>query len=120
MKIDVTRLPSPQTCVKQRIKRVNYRCAQFRRSHVHVFEMPPATDHGWIEVDDSLIPNWCDGPAIPKSLEELMPSNINEESESDAGSEDDDDEDEAFSSNQESDSDSCDEDADNEEYFNSF
>ena len=70
-KIDVTRLPPPYRCLKQHIRRVNYRTAQLKRSHLNVFEMPPATDHAWLKDGDTLVPDWSDGPTIPHSLQEL-------------------------------------------------
>ena len=77
-KIDITRLPPPSRCLKQHIKRVNYRSAQLKRSHINVFEMPLATGHAWVQDGEVLVPDWSDGPTIPDSLDEL--AQLSEES----------------------------------------
>ena len=90
-KIDVTRLPPPYRCLKQHIRRVNYRTAQLKRSHLNVFEMPPATDHAWVKDGDTLVPDWSDGPTIPHSLQELAQmsdSSDSDERESDSDNDD--------------------------------
>jgi hypothetical protein len=48
---------------------VNYRVAQWKQAHIPIFDVPPATSHGWIEGDDGhLEPLWSDGPVLPPSI----------------------------------------------------
>ena len=73
-KIDISRLPPLKQCLtlSQHIKRVNYRVAQWKRSHWSNVPLPCPTDHGWRRARDSLVPEWSDGPAIPDTLDLLL------------------------------------------------
>ena len=67
-KIDLSELPPCRRSLIPHIQRVNYRAAQWKRSHIHQIELPPPTDHGWTMTDDILEPLWSDGPVLPPSL----------------------------------------------------
>ena len=61
-KIDLSKLPPCRRSLISHIQWVNYRAAQWKRSHIHQIELPPPTDHGWTMTDDILEPLWSDGP----------------------------------------------------------
>ena len=61
-KIDLSKLPPCRRSLISHIQRVNYRAAQWKRSHILQIELPPPTDHGWTMTDDILEPLWSDGP----------------------------------------------------------
>ena len=51
-KIDLSRLPPCRQTLYPHIKRVNYRIAQWKRSNITIFEVPPATEHEWVEISN--------------------------------------------------------------------
>ena len=71
-KNDLSRLPPPMRCLRQHIKRVNYRCAQLRRAHRPIVDIPPATDHARKYVNGVLAPDWSDGPTLPPTLDAVL------------------------------------------------
>ena len=71
-KIDISRLPSPNRCLKLHIGHVNLRAYQLKRSHRLYVELPPVTHDAWRKVGDDLVPDWSDGPTIPEARDRLI------------------------------------------------
>ena len=67
-KIDLSKLPPCHRSLVPHIKRVNYRAAQWKRSHMKVFELLAPTDHGWTLSKNLLQPVWSDEPVMPSTL----------------------------------------------------
>ena len=73
-KVDLARLPPCRRSLIPRIKRANYRAAQWKNTHENFPETPfPAADHGWAVDDDSrqLEPVWSNGHVPPPSMADL-------------------------------------------------
>ena len=98
-KVDLSRMPPCLRCLIPHIKRVNFRVAQWKQSHVPFVELPSPVEHGWEKDDDILQPVWSEGPILPDSLLDLVArSGGSEETEDDDSESDIDDTDDLNSS----------------------
>ena len=76
-KVDLSRLSPCRKALYQHFKCVKYRVAQWKRAKNAIVDMPPATDHGWIQIpsDESapiLEPYWSDGPVLPPKMVDIL------------------------------------------------
>ena len=67
------------------IRNANYRVAQWKKAQITIFDVPPATSHGWVEGDDGFLePIWSDGPVLPPTLVDVL---VRDEMDDEAGQE---------------------------------
>ena len=66
MKIDISRLPPPLSCLTEHLKRTNYQIAVWKASDKQ-FPCIPTDDNGWIITDDTVQPRWCSSEIIPNN-----------------------------------------------------
>ena len=68
-KVDMSKVAPCRSSLVPHIRRVNYRVAQWKRSHLHTPCIPtPSLEHGWSDGE----PHWCDGPILPDSLMDVV------------------------------------------------
>ena len=82
-KVDLSKLPPCMSSLQMHVERVNYRLAQWKHSHIPIYEMPDPLEHGW-EYDDKLEPKWSNGPILPQKLIDIVPGSEPNEAESDS------------------------------------
>lgn len=81
-KVDLSRLPPCYNSLVPHILRVNYRLAQWKRSHENMPEIPNPKDHGWsVTAEGRVEPLWSDGPILPDRLIDLLDGDTEEEEE---------------------------------------
>ena len=82
-KVDLSRMPPCLSSLRPHILRVNYRVAQWKRSHETHPSIPSATEHGWRMSEDSGILEqvWCDGEIVPQRLIDLLADHESRENE---------------------------------------
>ena len=88
--IDLSRIPLCWRCLIPHIRRVNYRLAQLKQSHLPFVDLSPPTHHGWAKSDDDILePVWSEGPFLPESfldiVENYKDNNEEESDEEDTG-----------------------------------
>ena len=100
---DLSSLPSPEVCLREHVKRVNYQAAIWNRGHFQNPEIPsPTDDNGWVMVNGRIEPKWYEGGSLPPQLADIL-QEYNDQDETDNGSDA-----EQFSDDDGSDSDSDD------------
>ena len=105
-KIDLSKLPPCRRSLLPHIKRVNYRVAQWKRSHIKTLEVPAPKDHGWALNEDILEPVWSEGPVMPSKVVYILASDMGDQQDNEDDSDlDDPDYQCPFSSDEGSDSD---------------
>ena len=72
-KVDLSKLPPCRSSLHPHIQRVNFRVAQWKRSHIPIYEMPDPLEHGWVKNDEQLEPKWSVGDIMPQSLVDIIP-----------------------------------------------
>ena len=82
-KVDLARLPPCRRSLIPHIRRVNFRAAQWKNSHVTMLDIPPAIEHGWAQSGEFLEPVWSEGPVLPSSLEDILAGSPGDDSSSD-------------------------------------
>ena len=83
-KVDMSKLPPCRRSLLPHIRRVNYRVAQWKRSHLLAPAIPtPSEKHGWCQREQFLEPQWSDGPILPESLLHVLHKTTVEDSDSD-------------------------------------
>ena len=88
-KVDLSRLPLCHSSLVPHIKRVNYRVAQWKRSHIKKPDIPSPTDHRWELSEGVLEPLWSDGPVLPARVVDILDFDVNMEAENDSSDESD-------------------------------
>ena len=92
--IDLSRLPPPQQCLEEHIKRVEYQVAIWKNADVQ-YPVLANTDNGWRHAENGLVePNWYKGDILPmdwlaclsneKNTDDRGDTDTDDESESDA------------------------------------
>ena len=88
-KVDLSKLPQCLSSLEPHMQRVNYRLAQWKRSHENIVECPPPEEHGWVLSENNILePLWCNAPNLPAHLVDLLANqnidlNMNENEEDD-------------------------------------
>ena len=91
--IDLSRIPLCWRCLIPHIRRVNYRLAQLKQSHLPFVDLSPPTHHGWAKWgDDVLDPVWSERPFLPESflgIVESYKSSVTEDNDEEESDEED-------------------------------
>lgn len=83
-KVDLARLPPCRQSLVPHILRVNYRVRQWKLANIGIYEIPPATDHGWTTGETGLLePTWTHGHILPPSLEDVLEVTMSYQAEGD-------------------------------------
>ena len=84
---DLSSLPSPEVCLREHVKRVNYQVAIWKRGHVQNPAIPSLTDaNGWVMVNGRIEHKWYEGESLPPHLADIL-QDYNVEDETGSGSE---------------------------------
>ena len=70
--VDLASFPPCRASLDQHLRRCNYQAAIWRKSNENFQELPPATDHGWVNCGEVMEPQWCLGEVLPGDLSELL------------------------------------------------
>ena len=81
-KVNLSLLPPCVDAHRPHVDRVNYRVAQFKRSHIPIFELPkPFDGQGWEKQGDNIEPIWSYGPILQPSLVDILEQTLDENDE---------------------------------------
>jgi hypothetical protein len=82
-KVDLARLPPCKRSLIPHIRRVNFRVAQWKNSHITMPDIPPPGEHGWARAGEFIEPVWSEGPVLPSCLEDIFAGSPGEDNSSD-------------------------------------
>jgi hypothetical protein len=75
--IDIGVLPPCRYCLREHLKRGNYRVGIWKRAHIaKPVYSEPTHDNGWQCVDGMIEPKWVSGDFIPQLADVLVEENI--------------------------------------------